>query len=281
MGDRTADFDRIKHMSAAQIADVMERCLVGIICEAEPRPHPLWLGDVMVYANKIRLAPPGTYTVFSRSEVRFASFGMCFDEDALAYDRDPVATSLLTDSDVAEMLRKRANPPCPRPALLATIRSIITAYWHMRSYAVQEPRPKQQPDERLVKTFGIQQSIIPQRIKKLRDDLEWAHEDMELAYQKEIDRLERTLAIANEKSYLPLEKNDLDSFAPTQKGLVRLLIMHFDMAFGPSRVWRNSPVAAFIADAVEKAGWGPITLDAIEGIRTRLFTRRARRKTTH
>ncbi len=214
-------------------------------------------------------------TVGSRSPfpVRYLSVGMLFGQEALDYDRQPEATSLLSDKAVADLLRSTGNSECHRE-YLGQFRSLITACAQMRESQGRWPKEPQWPDERIARAVGALRSTIPKRLDELLDEIELIPEDMRAASAsaREIARLRRLLAVAAEEPHLPLKKNDERPISA--EVLVQLLDAHYDRAYGPSRAWAGSPKARFIAAAVHRAGWRNKTPAAIEQQLLRLSKKR-------
>jgi hypothetical protein len=193
--------------------------------------------------------------------VRFLSVGMLFGQVALDYDSQPDATSLLTNDDVAELLRATGNLRC-HPEYLAQLRSQITAWAQLREAQANRPKEGPSPDERVARAVHALRKYVPERLDRLQEEIEVMPEDMRAVRVLEIGRLGRLLAAAAEDPHLPLETyNDPQIDAGT---LVSLLAFTYDSAYGSSRAWEGSPKVKFIAAAVHRAGWRNKTPAAIE-----------------
>jgi hypothetical protein len=232
--------------------------------------------------KKIRSAPGATKPATEPGRVfpiRYTATAMLFGEEALAYDLTREATSLLSDDDVAEMLRRAGNPPCPHPEYLAWLRSLIAAHAQMRKAQLGWSKEKkhQHPDEMIARAIDVDvlQRAIPEQIGRLQRELAVVPEEMRPARRREIGRLQRLWAAVEERPHLPLDKDIDDERGITANDLLRHLSIVYDRVYGPIPAWRDSPKAYFIAAALERAGWA-----ATPGAVEQAWLRARRRRTT-
>jgi hypothetical protein len=234
---------------------------VWIPLRSMENPNLWWVGGARAYVDPGLV--PHTSTPSPPFPIRYSAVDICFGQDALEYDRKPEATSLLTDDEVAALLRKTGNPPCPHPEYLAEMRSLITAWWVMLQAESKRPKEKQHLDERISRAVGVLRSSIPRRVEALKDEIAGMPEDEHAPLLREIDRLRRLLEATDEASHLPPDK-DFDGPFATPGDLIRQLAAIYDNAYGATSAWKKSPKALFIREAAERVGWKQITAGAVE-----------------